>query len=65
MYCRYMTDWWRDRCIAICSGICGLIAAIAELIGGQAGGYAFASLVAVSTRWSCEIWPVAWGTCEA
>ena len=35
--------------IAILSGIFGLIAAITELIGGQAGGYAFASLVAVST----------------
>ena len=45
---RYATDCWRARCPAICSGILGLISAIGELIGGQAGGYAFASLVAVS-----------------
>ena len=30
------------------SAWCGIIAACAELIGGQAGGYAFASLIAVS-----------------
>ena len=40
-------DWWKSRGIAILSGIFGLISAIAELVGGQAGGYAFASLVAV------------------
>ena len=45
--CRYITDWGRGRAIAAISAIFGVIAAVAELVGGQAGGYAFASLVAV------------------
>lgn len=44
---RYAAGWSQGRAVAVLSALFGVTAAVAELIGGQAAGYAFASIVAV------------------